>query len=180
MLDHRPTDLFRTPLSRIAEEPPRRVDVTYTIEKKDLPESNILFMRRRVQKSEISATLGELLGGAFGHATKSGAALAGPPLCRYREFTSGGMTLEAGVPVAVPAAGEGDVMAGTLPAGPVASTIHTGPYDSLSEAYTALEKWIAESDSEPAGDPWEVYLTDPGEVPNPADWQTQINWPVSG
>lgn len=154
--------------------------MTYTIEKKELPESNILFMRKRVQKSEISSALGELLGGAFGHATKSGAALAGPPLCRYRELSSGGLTLEAGVPVAVPAAGEGDVLAGTLPEGPVASTVHTGPYDTLNEAYTALEKWIAENELKPAGDPWEVYLTDPGEVPDPANWQTEVNWPVSG
>ena len=91
--------------------------MAYTIEKRILPESNILFMRRRVQRSEISTALGELLGGAFGHAMKTGAALAGPPLCRYREMNAGGMTLEAGVAVAVPAAGEGDVLAGTLPAG---------------------------------------------------------------
>ena len=121
--------------------------MTYTIEKKELSGSNILFMRRRVQHSEIVATLGELLGGTFGYATKSGAALAGPPLCRYRDVSSEGMTLEAGVPVATSVPGEGDVLAGSLPAGPVASTVHRGPYETLSEAYAALEKWIAESDS---------------------------------
>ena len=31
----------------------------------------------------------------------------------------------------------------------------------------------------PAGDAWEVYLTDPGEVPDQAGWQTESNWPVS-
>ena len=144
---------------RMAEETPRRVDMTYTIEKKELSGSNILFMRRRVQHSEIVATLGELLGGTFGYATKSGAALAGPPLCRYRDVSSEGMTLEAGVPVATSVPGEGDVLAGSLPAASVASTIHTGPYDSLSEAYTALEKWIAEHELKPAGDPWEVYAS---------------------
>ena len=164
---------------RTAEEPPRRVEMTYTIEKKVLPESNILFMRKRVQRSEISAALGELFGGTFGHAIKSGAALAGPPMCRYREVSAGGMTLEAGVAVAVPADGAGDVLAGTLPAGPVASTVHTGPYDTLTEAYAALEKWMAGNGVKPAGDAWEVYLTDPGEVPDQADWQTEINWPVT-
>ena len=164
---------------RTTQGTPRRAEMAYTIEKRILPESNILFMRRRVQRSEISTALGELLGGAFGHAMKTGAALAGPPLCRYREMNAGGMTLEAGVAVAVPAAGEGDVLAGTLPAGPVATTVHSGPYDTLTDAYAAVETWMSENGLKAAGDPWEVYLTDPGEVPNQADWKTEVNWPVS-
>ena len=164
---------------RTDQETPRRSGMSYTIEKRVLPESHILFMRKRVQRSEISAALGELLPGAFGHAMKTGAALAGPPLCRYREMSAGGMTLEAGVSVAVPATGEGDVLAGTLPAGPVVTTVHTGPYDTLSEAYAAMEQWMSENGLKSGGDPWEVYVTDPGEVPNQADWKTEINCPVA-
>ena len=52
-------------------------------------------------------------------------------------------------------------------------------YDTLSEAYAALETWISANGLKPVGDAWEVYLTDPGEVPDQADWQTEINWPVS-
>ena len=52
-------------------------------------------------------------------------------------------------------------------------------YDTLSEAYAALETWMSANGLKPAGDAWEVYLTDPGEVPDQADWQTEINWPVS-
>jgi hypothetical protein len=30
------------------------------------------------------------------------------------------------------------------------------------------------------GGPWKVYVIDPGEVPDPAQWVTEINWPLLG
>lgn len=30
----------------------------------------------------------------------------------------------------------------------------------------------------PNGPPWEVYVTDPAEHPDSADWRTEIHWPV--
>ena len=30
-----------------------------------------------------------------------------------------------------------------------------------------------------AGPAREIYLTDPGEVPDPKDWKTQLVWPIS-
>jgi len=29
-----------------------------------------------------------------------------------------------------------------------------------------------------AGAPWESYVTDPADYPDPADWKTEIFWPV--
>ena len=69
--------------------------------------------------------------------------------------------------------------AGFLPAGPVAVAIHGGPYDSLQETYVALEKWVEENGHRVAGPPWEQYVTDPGEHPNPADWRTEVCWPLA-
>jgi AraC family transcriptional regulator len=31
---------------------------------------------------------------------------------------------------------------------------------------------------EPAGAPWEVYVTDPGAEPDPSKWRTDIFFPV--
>jgi AraC family transcriptional regulator len=76
------------------------------------------------------------------------------------------------------ATGDGDVRADTLPGGPAAVTMHVGPYDTLTEAYAALEQWIADQGLAPAGAPWECYRTDPGEVPDPKDWKTEVFWPV--
>jgi effector-binding domain-containing protein len=30
----------------------------------------------------------------------------------------------------------------------------------------------------PAGPPWESYITDPAEHPDPKDWQTEVLWPI--
>jgi AraC family transcriptional regulator len=53
-----------------------------------------------------------------------------------------------------------------------------GPYETLHETHAAVERWIEANGGKVAGAPWEVYLTDPGEVPDPAEWQTEIVWPV--
>lgn len=153
--------------------------MNYTVTKKILEETPILFMRRRVEATEIPTALAELLPAVYGYAAKANIALAGPPFCRYCDWSPGGLTLEAGMPVAVAAPGEGDILAGTLPAGPAASVIHTGPYEQLREAHTAVERWLAEQALKPASDPWEVYLTDPGQEPDPAKWQTEVIWPTN-
>ena len=151
----------------------------YTIATKDVPETHVLVMRKRTSPDGIADTLAEVLPHVFAYATGKGIPLAGPPFCRYRDWNAGSVTVEAGLPVATPAEGEGEVVAQTIPAGTVASTIHIGPYDTLNEAYAAVEAWMTERSLTAADDPHEVYLTDPGQVPNPAEWQTEIVWPVA-
>jgi AraC-like DNA-binding protein len=58
-------------------------------------------------------------------------------------------------------------------------TIHAGPYETLQEAYAALESWIESNGLRPAGAPWEDYITDPAEFPDPKDWKTEVCWPVT-
>ncbi len=58
------------------------------------------------------------------------------------------------------------------------TAIHRGPYDGLPESYQQIEKWIREQGLAVAGAPWETYLTDPGENPDPATWETEIVQPV--
>lgn len=57
-------------------------------------------------------------------------------------------------------------------------TTHTGPYDKLTKAHAAIQMWIAEQGRVPAGAPWESYVTDPADYPDPADWKTEIFWPI--
>jgi AraC family transcriptional regulator len=135
-------------------------------------------VRRRVKQSEIGATLAEALGLVFQHAQRAGAALTGPPLARYIEWGPGLITIEAGMPIAASVPGDGDVAAETLPGGPVATTTHTGPYDKLTGAHAAIQLWIEQQGRVPAGAPWESYVTDPADYPDPKDWKTEIFWPI--
>jgi AraC family transcriptional regulator len=166
-------------LFHITLDPSRRIPMpTLSIEKRHLDATPILFTRLRAAQHELAGAIGEGAGKTFPYAQRIGAAIAGHPFTRYLSTGPGLYSIEVGVPLAAPALGEGDVEAGFLPTGPAAVAVHAGPYDQLSETYAALERWIEANGLRTAGPPWERYLTDPGEHPDPADWRTEIFWPI--
>lgn len=155
----------------------------YQISRKELSAQPVLVVRRRVPRAAIAATIGAELPKVFLHAQQRGFAIAGFPITRYPETSMGTVTLETGMRVNdsngewTAASGAGDVLAETLPAGPAAVTVHSGPYDQLPAAYAALEAWMEANGFRPAGAPWEAYLNDPSDHPDPKDWKTEVFWP---
>jgi effector-binding domain-containing protein len=121
----------------------------------------------------------------FGSLGARGIAPAGPPLFRYHSIDMERQLLvEAGVPVAAEVADEGDIRAGTLPAGRYVVMMHTGHPSTLMGATAELLAW-AESrglsfDESPSdeGERWgcrvEFYLTDPAVEPDMNKWETQL------
>lgn len=91
-----------------------------------------------------------------------GIALAGLPFTRYIEMGPGLVTMEPGMPVTGSVtSSHGEVMADTLPGVPAATTMHTGPYDKLSDAYAAIEQWMETEGLVAAGAPWESSTIQP-------------------
>ncbi len=154
--------------------------MSYEVTKKRITETPFLFMQRQVEPEAIGEALGTMFPPVFQYATTEGIPFAGPPTARYPSFGPGLVTIEAGMPIAGPGDGEGDIKVGSLAGGDVATTIHKGPYDTLNKGHAAIQRWLTENDEEAGGAPWEVYLTDPGEVPDPSDWLTEINQPLKG
>jgi AraC family transcriptional regulator len=152
--------------------------MSYSIARKDLAPQPVLIVRKRVRRSEIAPTLAEQLGRIFQYAQSSGAAIAGQPFTRYLEWGPGVLTVEMGLPIARAWQDSGDIRADTLPGGPAAATTHTGPYEKLDAAHAAVQIWIEEKNLRSAGAPWELYVSDPAEVPDPANWRTDIFWPL--
>ena len=111
-------------------------EMAYSITKKELTPQPVLIVRRRVKRSDIAATIGEVLPHIFVYAQQHGIALAGLPFTRYVEMGPGLVTMEPGMRVTSPgAASQGEVViADTLRGGPAATTIHAGPYDKLTDA----------------------------------------------
>ena len=142
------------------------------------PAQPILFIRRRVAASEIRDTLAECFGKLFTHAHTAGLPIAGWPLARYISMGPGLCTIEPCVPLASTAQSVGELEAGFLPEGPVALGIHAGPYEQLADTHAAIQRWIESNGYHAAGAPWEWYVTDPGEHPDPADWRTEVYWPL--
>lgn len=154
--------------------------MTYSITKTQLPPQPVLVIRRRVQPSALAASLGELFGRVYLYAQQNGIPLAGRPFTRYVEWGPGVWTIEAGFPVAsLPQPGEGEIAAVTLPGGPAATAVHVGPYDQLSAAHAAVQQWVDAEGYAAAGAPWESYLTDPADDPDPSHWKTELFWPLA-
>ena len=67
--------------------------------------------------------------------------------------------------------GVGEVYSTETPAGQAIVAVYRGPYFGLSEAYDAIEQWMAANCRESGGHSWEIY-GDP--TPNPADTETTV------
>jgi len=165
--------------------------MSYSISKTELAPQPVLLIRRRVKRSDIAATIQEGLGHVFGFAQQHGIALAGLPFTRYSENSLGLVTMEPGIRIAGSAqdpisidpawtSSPNEVVRATLPGGPAATTIHVGSYAQLGDAYAAIEQWMEAEGvkNTDTGSPWECYLTDPTEHPDPKAWKTEIFWPL--
>ena len=88
--------------------------------------------------------------------------------------------LEVGVPIgsaidgAIDVPGHETVFASELPAGRAAKYRHVGSYDGLGQAWAEFMSALAERGLA-AGQPrWEVYVTEPTPVANPAEMITEL------
>lgn len=166
-------------------DPPKRKDppMTYEIAIETLETVPTLYQERQVDRDQVGESLAEILPAVFAYLMGEGLAPAGHPFVRHVGMTAAFLTLQAGIPLAVapatpPPTGSG-FSVGELPAGPAAVTVHRGPYEGLGDAHAAVDRWVAASEYRAQGGPWELYLTDPGEVPDPADWLTKICLPLA-
>jgi AraC family transcriptional regulator len=150
----------------------------YDVLERTLAPQPVLVVRRRVKRADIAKALGEMLGAVFVHAQRAGATLVGQPFTRYLDWGPGLVSIEAGLPIAARVEGEGDVLAEVLPGGRVAVTTHRGPYEQLVDAHAAVQQWIEERGLHAKGSPWEVYVTDPADEPDPTNWRTDVFWPI--
>lgn len=138
--------------------------------------------RRRVDRDRLSEAIGDILPAAYGLAMEMGLTMTGPPFVRYLSESAAFVEIEAGVPLTA-AAGQVDapeLFTSSLPGGMKATAIHQGSYDTLGETHAAVDRWMHEQGHTAMGGPWEIYLTDPAEFPDPVDWKTQIVWPIAG
>ena len=168
--------LFHLPL----DQRPRRPQMsTPSVIRKELEAQPILYIRRRIPATQLQASMAECFPKLFGHGMQAGLAIAGHPMTRYISTGKGLWTIDFIMPLSAPASTEGEMEAGELPAGPVAFAVHKGQYDLLPETNAAIEQWIEANGLVANGAPWESYVTDPGELPDPKDWRTEVFWPLA-
>jgi len=158
---------------------PRRTPMPMlSIERRELAPAYVLITRTRCARSELSTAIAACFGKTYPFAMRVGAPLAGRPFIRYLSTGPGLFSIEGGCVVASAIPGEGDVEASTLPGGPALVAMHGGSYDTLTDTYAAMHRWAEQNGFDVGGAPWESYVTDPAEHPDPADWRTEVYWPL--
>jgi effector-binding domain-containing protein len=139
----------------------------------------ILFIRRKVTRSQLKDMFGECFGKLFGHGHAAGLPIAGAPGARYVAMEPGLLTVDTFMPLAAPAQTSGEMQSGVLDGGAVAFAVHSGPYEQLGDTHVAVERWLEENHLQSTGAPWESYVTDPEQHADPKDWKTEVYWPIA-
>jgi effector-binding domain-containing protein len=148
-------------------------------------------IRMQVTMDGFAAAADRSIPELFGWLAEHGAAPAGPPFIRYHVIDMAAeLEIEFGLPVMAVVAGDGQVRPGVLPAGQYVTLRHVGPYDGLIASNAELQQWAQEQGI--TFDSWETgrgtawrgrvehYPTDPSAEPDPAKWEVDVAYLVSG
>lgn len=142
-----------------------------------LPEQHYLYVEREAPMGpEIGAAMGSGFGEVFGFVAQAGIAPQNMPMTLYTAMPDGQtVAFRAGVFVTPEDAAKasGAVKAGVIPACNVVTTTHVGPYANMNQSHGALWNYCDEQGFEKAMPVWEIYVDDPGQVPE-AELKTEI------
>jgi len=82
-------------------------------------------------------------------------------------------------PVDTPIVATDGIAPGIWPSMTVARTVYHGNYSGLPHAWPELEQWMKAEGHTGGTQFWERYLVSPNDNPDPAQWQTELNWPLA-
>jgi DNA-binding transcriptional MerR regulator len=153
---------------------------TYEVRVKHVPTQRILYIRAAASLSEMDTTMPAALRELYSYLERVGLHAAGPAFCAYPypEASAGDFAADACVPLDTPVQGEGRIQALELPAGPIAWTVHVGPYEELPLAFEAVLSWIYERGHDITGPLREMYRVGPGSGQAPDGYVTEVAWPI--
>jgi effector-binding domain-containing protein len=127
--------------------------------------------------------MGDVMGNSFGklmeYAGKSSVETGGMPFAIWYQWEdTTKFVYECAIPVLKKVKSEGDIRFFNTYAGKVVTAEHWGDYSTSGNSWAAVMKYVEDNKLEPNGDPYEVYVTDPGTEPNPEKWLTVLYYPV--
>jgi len=139
---------------------------------------HIAAIRLCVAWNQMQAVMGPGVAEATAAVAAQGVAATGPWFNHHFRAPTYTFDFEICVPVATPVKPAGRVRPGELAAATVARTIYHGDYRGLGAAWGEFRDWIAANGHEASAEFWEVYVAGPESSVNPADWRTELNWPL--
>ncbi len=132
----------------------------------------------------ISQKMAQMLPAVSTYIKQNNLPQTGMPFTIYNEYNEeqGTAIFSAAIPVRekVVTPKDSNILCDFLPKQKVVKTTLKGNYTNLKEAWEAGYKYIAENnlEADAASPAFEVYKTDPGLQPNPAEWITEVYIPI--
>ncbi|WGD33893.1 GyrI-like domain-containing protein [Olleya sp. YS] len=133
--------------------------------------------------TNISELIGKQYGEIMAYMAKNSIVQTGMPFTIYNEMNpeTGNIIMSQAIPVMnkITVENDSEVLCGYIPKTKALKTTLKGNYTYLPDAWEAANKYIAENNLEQSDlDPFEIYANDPGNVPNPSNWVTEIYLPL--
>lgn len=136
-------------------------------------------IRLTIPRSEIQQAMGPAIGELMAAVAAQGQQPAGAIFSHHFKMDPATFDFEVGVPVASAITESGRVKMGELPAGTVARTVYTGPYEGLGAAWGEFNAMLSEAGHAPAANLWECYVAGPESGPDSSKWRTELNRPLA-
>jgi len=136
-------------------------------------------IRLTIPREEIQHVMGPGIEELMAALAAQGITPAGPWFTHHFRMDPQTFDFEICVPVTTPVAATGRVQPGELPAAKVARTVYRGPYEGLGAAWGEFDAWIAANGHVSGADLWECYQVGPESSPDPANWRTVLNRPLT-
>lgn len=150
----------------------------YTIRIKDVSPQQLVLARRKCSWADWGPAIEGLLRDVWTRLNQLESVTVGPAMARIHELDQKSLEVEAGFPVAEPLSATEGIEIGELAAGRAATTLHTGPYQRLSEAAAALDEWVAAEGLRVAAAPWFIFWVDPDQADSPGELRTELVLPI--
>lgn len=142
-----------------------------------------LYKTTNATSSNISQVMEKQYVGISMFMRQNNIAFAGMPFTIYHDMNMGNGTviMSNAIPIneKIVITGNSDILCDYMPKLKVLKTVLKGNYTNLPEAWKTTMKFIDENNINQSDmNPFEIYTNDPVNVPNPADWITEIYVPI--
>jgi DNA-binding transcriptional MerR regulator/effector-binding domain-containing protein len=164
-------------LRRMLEGSPRAV----AIEERVLKGGPAISVAADLMRADVAAWWWDALAGLRATAAAAGLEQDGPAGGLFDDelFTQDAGHARVYLPMKNSAALDDTGARWELPEGRFAVAVHDGAHGDVDRTYAALGTWAAAQGRDGAGPVREIYLTDPLQTPDMAQWQTEICWPLA-
>jgi effector-binding domain-containing protein len=142
-----------------------------------------LYKTTNATNNNISQVMGQQYGSIGMFMGQNNIAINGMPFTIYHDMNleNGTVIMSNALPVKekITITGDTNISCDYMPKLKALKATLKGNYTNLGKAWETTMKHIAQNNMEQSKHkPFEIYTTDPGDFPNPADWITEIYIPI--